>query len=125
MAAAGTRLRAGQASSFVEQLEYGRWYSGAGLSELLGVSRAMVNKRVAKAVDAGELDWRLEPREGRVGRSRVLYRRRCRHHWRIARPDGEKSQAKCGRCGAEREFKNFNPRYHEDPVKRTRQRRSC
>ena len=30
----------------------------------------------------------------------------CRHHWRIASPNGATSRGVCKRCGAEREFPN-------------------
>ena len=30
----------------------------------------------------------------------------CRHHWRIASPNGATSRGVCKRCGAERDFPN-------------------
>ncbi len=30
----------------------------------------------------------------------------CRHHWKIAPPNGATSLGKCSLCGAEREFRN-------------------
>ena len=30
----------------------------------------------------------------------------CRHHWRIASPNGATSQGTCKHCGAQREFPN-------------------
>ena len=30
----------------------------------------------------------------------------CRHHWRIASPNGAMSRGVCKRCGAERDFPN-------------------
>ncbi len=32
----------------------------------------------------------------------------CIHHWRIAMPDGPTSHGVCKRCGAEREFSNYD-----------------
>ena len=33
----------------------------------------------------------------------------CAHHWQIATPDGETSDASCKFCGATRSFANYSP----------------
>ena len=33
----------------------------------------------------------------------------CAHHWQIATPDGETSDASCKICGATRSFANYSP----------------
>jgi len=35
--------------------------------------------------------------------------RSCAHHWQIASPDGETSDACCKNCGATRSFANYSP----------------
>jgi len=34
----------------------------------------------------------------------------CAHHWMIETPNGETSQARCKRCGANRDFLNYSQR---------------
>ncbi len=35
--------------------------------------------------------------------------RSCAHHWQIASPAGETSDAQCKLCGATRSFANYSP----------------
>ena len=57
------------------QLSYGRWYTRRGIAAILAVGVIMAHRRIQTDLDAGLLKWGLEPRQGQVGRSRVLYAR--------------------------------------------------
>ena len=57
------------------QLSYGRWYTRQELTEIGRVSIRTMHGYIQTNLDAGLLRWRLEPRQGQVGRSRILYAR--------------------------------------------------
>lgn len=57
------------------QLSHGRWYTRKGIARMLAVGVIMAHRRIQTDLDAGLLRWGLEPRQGQVGRSRILYAR--------------------------------------------------